>query len=147
MRDYVEQRKGEYYVAGTRVPLACVTQELLRGASPETIRESYPLLTLAQVYGAIAYYLDHQAAMDDHFRQVDKTYDEFRAAQRPISPELRERIERARDDDMITVVLPEFVPAKWWHHVLHNQSSLLLKGALLFRKGIIVTSVPYHLTQ
>ena len=93
MRDYVEQRKGEYYVAGTRVPLECVTQELLRGASPETIRESYPLLTLAQVYGAIAYYLDHQAAMDDHFRQVDKTYAEFRAAQRPISPELRERIE------------------------------------------------------
>jgi len=44
-------------------------------------------------------------------------------------------------------VLPEFVPAKWWHHFLHNQSSLLLKGALLFRRGIIVTSVPYHLTQ
>src|SRR5713226_2740385 len=87
MRDYVEQRKGEYYVAGTRVPLECVTQELLRGASPETIRESYPLLTLA--HGAIACYLDHQAAMDDHFRKVDKTYDEFRAAQRPISPELR----------------------------------------------------------
>ena len=97
MRDYVEQRKGEYYVAGTRVPLECVVQELRRGASPETIRESYPLLTLAQVYGAIAYYLGRQADMDEHFRQVDKKYDEFRAAQRPISPELRKRIERARE--------------------------------------------------
>jgi len=46
---------------------------------------------------------------------------------------------------MVTVILPEFVPAKWWQHLLHNQSSLLLKGSLLFKKGIIVTSVPYHL--
>jgi hypothetical protein len=46
---------------------------------------------------------------------------------------------------MITVVLPEFVRAKWWQHLLHNQSLLLLKGALLFRQGVIVTGVPYHL--
>lgn len=51
------------------------------------------------------------------------------------------------DSAMITVLLPEFVPAKWWHQLLHNQSSLLLKGALLFRKGVIVTSVPYHLEK
>ena len=70
----------------------------------------------------------------------------YRSLVRPLLRHI-DRIERARDDDMITVVLPEFVPAKWWHHVLHNQSSLLLKGALLFRKGIIVTSVPYHLSQ
>jgi hypothetical protein len=55
------------------------------------------------------------------------------------------RLERKHNNDMITVVLPEFVPAKWWQHLLHNQSSLLLKGALLFREGVIVTSVPYHL--
>jgi amino acid transporter len=55
------------------------------------------------------------------------------------------RLERQRHDDIITVVLPEFIPAKWWQHILHNQSSLLLKGALLFKQGVIVTSVPYHL--
>ena len=71
-------------------------QEFLRGVAPETVRESYPLLTLEQVYGAIAYYLDHQPDLDEHFRHVDKEYDEFRAAQPPISPELRDRIERAR---------------------------------------------------
>ena len=49
--------------------------------------------------------------------------------------------------EIITVVLPEFVPARWWQHLLHIQSSLLLKGALLFRRGIIVTSVPYHLEK
>lgn len=47
--------------------------------------------------------------------------------------------------ETVTVILPEFVPARWWQHILHNQSTLLLKGALLFKKGVIVTSVPYHL--
>jgi amino acid transporter len=55
------------------------------------------------------------------------------------------RVARDNADDIITVVLPEFIPAKWWQHILHNQSSLLLKGSLLFKKGVIVTSVPYHL--
>jgi len=57
------------------------------------------------------------------------------------------RVERQRDDDVVTVVVPEFVPRKWWQHLLHNQSSLMLKGALLFKEGIIVTNVPYHLKQ
>ncbi len=57
------------------------------------------------------------------------------------------RVEDERDDDMITVVVPEFIPAKWWQHLLHNQSSLLLKGSLLFKRGVVVTSVPYHLER
>jgi len=52
---------------------------------------------------------------------------------------------KAHPDQMLTVVLPEFIPAKWWQHLLHNQTSLLLKGALLFKPEVIVTSVPYHL--
>jgi hypothetical protein len=55
------------------------------------------------------------------------------------------RVDRLRDDDIITVVIPEFVPKRWWQHLLHNQSSLLLKAALLFRENVIVTNVPYHL--
>ena len=49
------------------------------------------------------------------------------------------------DNDVITVVLPEFVVRHWWGNLLHNQSALILKGRLLFRKGTVVTSVPYHL--
>jgi amino acid transporter len=52
---------------------------------------------------------------------------------------------KAHHDQMVTIVLPEFIPARWWQHLLHNQSSLLLKGALLFKPDVIVTSVPYHL--
>jgi amino acid transporter len=55
------------------------------------------------------------------------------------------RLERKNGDSLVTVLLPEFVPAKWWQHLLHNQSSLMLKGALLFKEGVIVISVPYHL--
>ncbi len=46
---------------------------------------------------------------------------------------------------MVTIVLPEFIPARWWQHLLHNQTALLVKGALLFRKNVVVTDVPYHL--
>lgn len=55
------------------------------------------------------------------------------------------RLEKKNENDVVTVLLPEFVPAKWWQHLLHNQSSLMLKGALLFKEGVIVISVPYHL--
>jgi amino acid transporter len=47
--------------------------------------------------------------------------------------------------DYVTIVLPEFVPARWWHHLFHNQTALLIKGALLFKPNTIVTSVPFHL--
>jgi amino acid transporter len=47
--------------------------------------------------------------------------------------------------DTVTVILPEFVVAHWWEHILHNQTALRLKTALLFRPGIVVTSVPQHL--
>jgi len=48
-------------------------------------------------------------------------------------------------NSIVTVVLPEFVVGSWWSQLLHNQSALFLKGRLLFRKGTVVTSVPYHL--
>jgi amino acid transporter len=56
-----------------------------------------------------------------------------------------EEIDSRRPDDFVTVVLPEFVPSRWWHHLLHNQRALLIKGALLFKPNTIVISVPYHL--
>ncbi len=70
----------------------------------------------------------------------------YRELTRPLVKYIN-RIAREKSNDIVTVVLPEFIPAKWWQHVLHNQSSLLLKGSLLFKKGVIVTSVPYHLQK
>jgi amino acid transporter len=70
----------------------------------------------------------------------------YRSLTRPLLRYI-ERLRRKGDDDFVTVVLPEFVPARWWQQLLHNQSSLLLKGALLFRKRVVVVSVPYHLER
>jgi amino acid transporter len=57
------------------------------------------------------------------------------------------QVETERPSDYVTVILPEFVPARWWQHLLHNQSALLIKGALLFRPNTVVTSVPFHLER
>jgi hypothetical protein len=58
-----------------------------------------------------------------------------------------DEIDRSDSTDTITVILPEFIPAHWWEHLLHNQTALRLKAALLFRPGTVVTSVPYHLRR
>ena len=68
----------------------------------------------------------------------------YRELTRPLLRHIH-RLKKENSDDIITIVVPEFIPARWWQHFLHNQSSLLLKGSLLFKKGVIVTSIPYHL--
>jgi amino acid transporter len=70
----------------------------------------------------------------------------FRSVMEPLL-EYIEQAEKERPDDYVTVILPEFVPARWWQHLLHNQRALLIKGALLFRPNTVVTSVPFHLEK
>jgi hypothetical protein len=70
----------------------------------------------------------------------------YRSIHRPLLLFIDE-IQDWREDDVVTVVIPEFVARRWWHQFLHNQTSLLLKAALLFRPRIIVTSVPQHLRR
>ncbi|MBY0123065.1 APC family permease [Bacillus sp. S/N-304-OC-R1] len=55
---------------------------------------------------------------------------------------------KARESNyQVTVVIPQFIPKKGWHHILHNQSSLLIRSYLLFRRNVIITTVPYHLKK
>jgi amino acid transporter len=56
-----------------------------------------------------------------------------------------DKLQEEDKDQLITVVLPEFVPAKWWQQILHNQTALLIRGIMLFKKGVVITSVRYHL--
>lgn len=53
-------------------------------------------------------------------------------------------LKRVEQADVLTVVLPEYVPSSWWEHLLHGQSAQFLDLALYFRPGFVVTSVPYH---
>jgi len=70
----------------------------------------------------------------------------YRSLMEPLL-EYLEAVEREHPEEYVTVILPEFVPAKWWQHLLHNQRALLIKGALLFRPNTVVTSVPFHLAK
>jgi amino acid transporter len=70
----------------------------------------------------------------------------YRSLMEPLL-EYIEQVDDERPDDFVTILLPEFVPARWWHHLLHNQRALLIKGALLFKPNIVVTSVPFHLSK
>ncbi|MFD0618772.1 APC family permease [Paenibacillus sp. GCM10027629] len=47
----------------------------------------------------------------------------------------------------VTVIIPQFIPKKGWHNILHNQSSLMIRAHLLFRRNVIITTVPYHLKK
>jgi hypothetical protein len=70
----------------------------------------------------------------------------YRSLLRPFLDYLDE-IQSRGDDQIVTIVLPEFLPRRWWQHVLHNQTALLIKGALLFRKNTVVADVPYLLRR
>jgi len=68
----------------------------------------------------------------------------YRSLLRPLLSYV-DALHRQQPERILTVLIPEFVAVKWWENLLHNQSALRLKGSLLFRPGIVVTSVPYHI--
>jgi amino acid transporter len=80
----------------------------------------------------------------DLHEALDIVYSPYRELSRPILRFLDD-IDARWDNDIITVLIPEVVVKRWWEQLLHNQTALFLKGRLLFRKGVVVTSVPYHL--
>ena len=67
-KEYVEQRGGGYYLAGSRVSLDSIVYAFLRGESPEAIADSFSAATMEQVFGAIAFYLANQDSVDAYLR-------------------------------------------------------------------------------
>ena len=70
----------------------------------------------------------------------------YRSLLRPLLDYI-DHLQARGDDQMVTIVVPEFLPRRWWQHFLHNQTALLVKGALLFRKNTVVADVPYLLKR
>ena len=83
-REYVEKRNGGYYVMGSRVSLESVIYPFLDGASPETIVEEFPTLSLEQVYGTITFYLAHRAKIEAYLSETEKLWENARKDQSPI---------------------------------------------------------------
>jgi amino acid transporter len=103
-----------------------------------------------------AVFVDIDAAATDRVRsdwekwgggtRMDILPSPYRSLMEPLLDYIDE-FQAANPRDYVTVILPEFVPARWWQHLLHNQTALLIKGALLFRPRVVVTSVPFHLER
>ena len=75
---------------------------------------------------------------------LETVYSPYRELRRPLL-EFLDRLDEKYENDNVTVIIPEFVVSHWWENILHNQSALRIKRWLLFRRGTMVTSVPYHI--
>jgi len=94
---YIDDLNGALRIAGTRVSLASVVIHFQEGQTPEQIVESFPTVTLAQAYGAIAYYLENEEPIKDYLAQIKR---EFERKVPPLSqqnPELFARLQAARE--------------------------------------------------
>jgi hypothetical protein len=70
----------------------------------------------------------------------------YRSINRPVFDYIDE-VNRRPNHGMITIIIPEFVTKKWWHNLLHNQSAIMIKALLRFRRGTVVTTVRYYLEE
>jgi uncharacterized protein (DUF433 family) len=97
-KEYIEERDGNYYLAGTRISLDSIVHAFHRGESPETICQNFELLRLEEVYGAIAYYLANQTDLDAYLIRQNEKWVEGKRNAEPLPADLRERLMRARDE-------------------------------------------------
>jgi len=68
----------------------------------------------------------------------------YRLLLEPLLGYIEEIAEQRQPNETLTVVVPQFVPRRWWHNFLHTQTALMLRLLLLFRRDVVVTDVPYH---
>ena len=101
---YVENRDGGYFLVGTRVSLDSIVYAFRRGASPETIKGSFPILTLEQVYGAIAFYLAHEREIDSYLERSERDFEvqgkQMNASARAARPDLFNKLEQAEEREV-----------------------------------------------
>jgi uncharacterized protein (DUF433 family) len=98
--DYVNQRDEGCFVSGTRVSLDSVVWAFLKGESPEGIAESFPALTLEQVYGAITFYLANRPEIDRHLEQGKAEFARLREEARQKRPLLYAKLEAAKRETL-----------------------------------------------
>lgn len=94
--EYVEKRGGGYYITGSRVSLDSVVYAFLRGESTDGIVESFPALSLEQVFGALAYYLANRESIDEYLRDGRAEFARMREEARQKHPALYSKLEAAR---------------------------------------------------
>jgi uncharacterized protein (DUF433 family) len=93
---YVTHVDSGYYVAGTRVSLDSIVYAFFAGQTAEAIAQSLPVLTLEQVYGAVAYYLAHRQEIDEYLAAQRDDFEAKRAAARAADPMFYQKLQAAR---------------------------------------------------
>ena len=94
--EYIEVRNGGYYVAGTRIGLDVVVYDFRDGRSADAIFDAYPSIgSLAKVYGAITFILEHPKEIEAYLEDQDGRYDEIKAKY-PLTPDMIDRFERVK---------------------------------------------------
>ena len=68
----------------------------------------------------------------------------YRLMLEPLLDYIEEVSAHRQPNEIVTIVVPQFVPRRWWANVLHTQTALWLRMALLFQPGIVITDVPYQ---
>jgi hypothetical protein len=68
----------------------------------------------------------------------------YRLLVEPVLEYIEKMLSQRRPNELLTIVVPQFVPAHWWENLLHNQTALLLRFALLFKPGLVIVEVPYQ---
>ena len=94
--EYIEQRDGGYWIAGTRVSLDSVVHAFVQGQTAESIAQSFPVLRLEQVYGAIAFYLANQSEIDAYLARAKRDFETQRRAARDADPMFYQKLAQAR---------------------------------------------------
>jgi uncharacterized protein (DUF433 family) len=94
--EYIEERNGGYYLRDTRISLDSVVYSFQRGNSPESIQAEYPLLKRAQIYGAIAFYLEHKAEIDEYLTRSEREFQTSAIPLEQADPALWEKLQRSR---------------------------------------------------
>jgi uncharacterized protein (DUF433 family) len=95
--EYVDQRNGGYYVAGSRVSLDSVVYAYLRGESPEGIAYEYQALTLDLINNALTFYLANRPMVDEYLRQGEIEYERMYEEARAKDPDFYARLDAARE--------------------------------------------------
>ena len=94
--NYVETVEGVYRLIGTRVSLDSIVRAFWRGQTAESIAQAFPVLTLEQVYGALAYYLAHKSEVDEYLQRADEEFEAMRRAAREKDPMFYQKLADAR---------------------------------------------------
>jgi hypothetical protein len=68
----------------------------------------------------------------------------YRQLIEPLLEYVEELADIRQPNDLITIVVPQFVPRRWYHNLLHTQTALWLRLALMFKRGIVIMDVPYQ---